>query len=315
MAAGLTPGAISPLPSEAWSIAEARGASPEHRPVVREPDRFSSTGSLLPGIYRWWFTSLLDPWHTPTQRAADARGQQAPSRRDWDLSFSDEFNEATLDTAKWDWKYPRSGEMAYSNWDNGEAQWYRRENLSQRNGVLELTARRENTVSPETGRTFPVTSGLVHSKPSFNFRYGYMETRMWLPKGSGFWPAFWTWSTNEQWPPEIDAMEFYGDRPGQVRLTYHGTGGLALRPRGDGTKVSSPDWTTGWHTFAVNWEPGRLTWYVDGVARKTVEESPSTKMYLIANLAISNGERAPAPDSGTPFPSALKVDYIRVWQR
>jgi hypothetical protein len=38
-------------------------------------------------------------------------------------------------------------------------------------------------------------------------------------------------------------------------------------------------------------------------------------MYLIANLAIANGARAPAPNAATPFPASLKLDYIRVWRR
>ncbi len=225
------------------------------------------------------------------------------------MAFGDEFDDTTFDTAKWNWKYPRSGDMIYSNWNNGEAQWYKRENISQQNGSLRMTARREDTTSPFSGRNFRYTSGLIHSKPSFNFRYGYMETRMWLPKGSGFWPAFWTWSTNEQWPPEIDAMEFYGDNTRLIHQTYHGPNG------GDGSRVEASDWTTDWHTFAVDWQPGKLTWYVDGVATKTVNESPTLDMYLIANLAVANGARAPAPNSSTPFPSSLEIDYMRVWKR
>ena len=226
----------------------------------------------------------------------------------WRLAFSDEFNDTELDTSKWGWKYPRSGDMIHSNRDNGEAQWYRRENVTERDGHLRLVARRERTVSPYSGETFDYTSGLIQSKPSFNFRYGYMEARMRLPSGSGFWPAFWTWPSNEQWPPEIDVMEFYGDSLSRLYLAYHGEGGST------GTTVSTQDWTSGWHTFAVHWEPGRLTWYVDGVPRKTVDRAPALDMYLIANLAIANGDRAPAPSSSTPFPSALKIDYIRVWK-
>jgi beta-glucanase (GH16 family) len=291
---------------------------------VRDDGRLTAVGSLLPGVYRWWFESTLHPERAEAPArserltAADARGGRdgkPPPGPGWELAFSDDFDDSSFDTTKWSSKYPRSGDMSSSNWDNGEAQWYRRQNISQHDGSLRLTAKREDTTGPETGRTFRYTSGLIHSKPSFNFRYGYMEARMWLPKGSGFWPAFWTWPTSEGWPPEIDAMEFYGDRPGEVRLTYHGRRGAASASHGDGTKISSPDWTTGWHTFAVNWEPGRLTWYVDGVAQKIVDQSPSEKMYLIANLAIANGERAPAPEPDTPLPSALKVDYIRVWER
>ena len=227
----------------------------------------------------------------------------------WVLAFRDEFNDTELNTRKWDWKYPRSGDMRYSNWNNGEAQWYQHENVIERHGKLRLRALRERTVSPYSGRTFHYTSGMIQSKPSFNFRYGYMEARVRLPRGSGFWPAFWTWPSNEQWPPEIDAMEFYGDAPSRAYLTYHG------EDRSTGTVISSRDWTDEWHTFAVDWRPGFLTWYVDGVARKVVADAPALDTYLIANLAIANGDRAPAPTAATQFPRALKIDYIRVWQR
>jgi len=245
---------------------------------------------------------------TPSERKCGGGEVNEPAGGPWRLAFRDEFNDAELDTTKWDWKYPRSGDMIYSNRGNGEAQWYRRENLREANGCLRLVAKRERTVSPYSGETFDYTSGLIQSKPSFNFRYGYLEARMRLPGGSGFWPAFWTWPSNEQWPPEIDVMEFYGDSLSRLYLAYHGEGGST------GTTVSTQDWTSGWHTFAVHWEPGRLTWYVDGVPRKTVDRAPALDMYLIANLAIANGDRAPAPSSSTPFPSALKIDYIRVWQ-
>ena len=235
-------------------------------------------------------------------------GSAGPPNGSSTLVFSDEFNDGALDESKWDWKYPRSGDMTYSNWNNGEAQWYKRANITEGNGQLELTAKREQTVSPYSGRVFDYSSGLIQSKPSFNFRYGYMEARMWLPKGSGFWPAFWTWPSNEQWPPEIDVMEFYGDNVERTYQTYHGSGSST------GSFTSSPDWTTGWHTFGVDWRPDGLTWYIDGQAVKSTSGSPSLDMYLIANLAIANGKGAPAPNAATPFPSPLRIDYIRVWK-
>src|SRR5215210_5353936 len=96
----------------------------------------------------------------------------------WTLAFRDEFNDTALDTTKWDTKYPRSGDMAYSNWNNGEAQWYKAANISEGGGSLRLSAEREKTTSPYSGRTFNYASGLIQSKPAFNFRYGKMVARM-----------------------------------------------------------------------------------------------------------------------------------------
>jgi beta-glucanase (GH16 family) len=226
----------------------------------------------------------------------------------WTLAFHDEFDGSSLDTTKWDVKYPRPGDQAYSNVGNGEAQWYQAQNLVVRDGLLSMVAQKQDVTSPISGQLFHYTSGMIQSKPSFNFRYGYMEAKMWVPKGSGFWPAFWTWPQNEQWPPEIDVMEFYGDNPTKVYCTFHGPNGA------DGTSVDKPDWTTGWHVFAVDWEPNRIEWLIDGVSIKTINTSASLNMYLIANLAIADGSGAPAPDASTRFPSSLEVDYIRVWQ-
>jgi len=254
---------------------------------------------LLPFTLPLFLLLLLALWWSgPSSRPAPGR-----------LVFSDEFDDGVVDEAKWDFEYPRHGDMAHSNWDNGEAQWYKRENVTEVGGRLLLIARRERTVSPESGRAFGYSSGLIQSKPSFSFRYGYMEARMRLPKGSGLWPAFWTWPSNEQWPPEIDVMEFYGDNPTLTHQTYHYAGGSS------GSEAAAEDWTSGWHTFAVDWRPDGLDWYVDRRRVKSAAKAPAVDMYLIANLAICSPKRCAAPDSSTRLPAALRVDYVRVWKR
>jgi hypothetical protein len=37
-------------------------------------------------------------------------------------------------------------------------------------------------------------------------------------------------------------------------------------------------------------------------------------MYLIADLAVGGGDTVSAPTARTPFPSALQIDWVRVWQ-
>jgi beta-glucanase (GH16 family) len=82
-----------------------------------------------------------------------------------------------------------------------------------------------------------------------------------------------------------------------------------------GSEWTGPNFSAGWHTFAVDWEPGSLTWYVDGVARfHTSNNVTSTPQYLVANLAVGGGWPG-NPDATTPFPSSLQIDYIRVWQK
>ena len=44
----------------------------------------------------------------------------------------------------------------------------------------------------------------------------------------------------------------------------------------------------------------------------TTQNVPDRPMYILANLAVG-GEWPGMPDSKTPFPSAMEIDYIRAW--
>jgi len=80
-------------------------------------------------------------------------------------------------------------------------------------------------------------------------------------------------------------------------------------------KFVGPDFSTDFHTFAVDWEPDQITWYVDGVERyRTTEHIPHEPMFLLANLAVG-GDMGGPPDANTPFPAVEQVDFIRVYQR
>lgn len=343
--AGLLASSSTTLPSVVVAVRDAAGRLADF-PVVTNKTIGTTATQLTssrvftsPGLYTYWvaynrngaWTDLApkktftvtsaaaasptpasptpaSPTSSPVATTSSTAGTPtAPAGGPWKLSFSDEFDGTALDGSRWATCYPRPGDMSCSNTGNGEAQWYKPGNVSVGGGVARLEARRETTTSPYTGKAYSYSSGLIQSKPSFNFQYGYLETRMQLPKGSGFWPAFWTWPTSENWPPEIDVMEFYGDNPRLVYQTLHGDCGTQIRP-------SATDWTSGWHTYAADWEPGSIRYYVDGKLTMTSTCAPAEKMYLIANLAIANGANAPAPTASTVLPSSLAIDYIRVWQ-
>ena len=72
-----------------------------------------------------------------------------------------------------------------------------------------------------------------------------------------------------------------------------------------------------WHTFAVEWLPDRITWYVDG--RKQYENTdaiviPRTPMHLTVQLDQGPKENwLPPRDETTPEEVALEVDWVRVY--
>ena len=92
-----------------------------------------------------------------------------------------------------------------------------------------------------------------------------------------------------------------------AHLHYHGRGGAL------GKVVR--DLSRSWHTFAIDWQPGRIIYFIDGVARWEVAAPDCNKpMYLLMNLAV--GGRYPgSPDTRTPFPSSFDVADVQVWTR
>ncbi len=159
------------------------------------------------------------------------------------------------------------------------------------------------------------TSGCITSELTHAQRYGYFEMRARLPRGRGFWPAFWLLPVREGWPPEIDIMEASGERPGYLHFSVRDPGDP--RGRGSGWRhvPAGPD---GWQVFGCEWTErsirfivdGRMVWQVDGHA---IHEP----MYLVANLALGSHDRhwIPDPDASTPFPGRFEIDYIRAFER
>lgn len=106
------------------------------------------------------------------------------------LIFSDEFNDATLNTEIW------NTEVNSRGGGNAEMQYYKAENVTVENaptgeGCLVLTAKVENYGNR------PATSGRVNTHGKFSFKYGTMEVRAMFPKtADGLWPAIWMLGDN-----------------------------------------------------------------------------------------------------------------------
>ena len=73
-----------------------------------------------------------------------------------------------------------------------------------------------------------------------------------------------------------------------------------------------------WHVFAVDWQPDRITWYLDGKRRAEVTAPamaiPQEPMYLVANLAVG-GDWPGSPNRSTVFPAEFAIDFVRIWKR
>jgi beta-glucanase (GH16 family) len=223
----------------------------------------------------------------------------------WQLTFNDEFDGAGLDQTKWVPHY------TYDAIINHELQAYIPDAFIISDGILHITAKHEAGV--QAGRTQSYTSGAMTTFGKFSQMYGYFEIHCKLPKGKGFWPAFWLLSDSKQWPPEIDIFENLGHENHKLHFTNHWKGPDG-KNRGKGQEKDGSDYTADFHTIAIDWEPNSIIWYVDDVEQCRVTDNiPKETMYVLVNLAVG-GDWPKSPDQNTPFPSSLDVDYIRVYQ-
>jgi beta-glucanase (GH16 family) len=224
--------------------------------------------------------------------------------------LGDEFDGRELDAAVWATCYYWRTSGCTNEW-NGELQAYHPANATVADGSLHLTAREEPTTGhlmDGTPQPFEYSSGMVSGHRSGGFRFGYVEVRARVPGGPGLWPALWLLPADRVWPPEIDFMELIGDEPGVVHMALHAGDGTSTR-----FLAEDADYTEGWHTFAVDWRPGAITFLVDGeVHGEATEGVPDEPMYVIANLAVG-GEWPGPPGPETELPATFEIDHIRIW--
>ncbi|MFI6327565.1 discoidin domain-containing protein [Micromonospora chersina] len=266
--------------------------------------------------YSLWEFQVYGTGGAPTAPPPTPPDPTFPATR---LVFADEFDGpagSRPDPAKWTVD-PGTGQ-------NNELQYYTDNGNAAMNGAgqLVMEARRESA----GGRAY--TSHRMNTGNRFHVQYGRVEARVKVPKGNGFWPAFWMMGadflTGRPWPynGEIDIMEILGRDTYRSYTTlhapaYNGGGGYGQE------RVWTVDLSADFHVYAVEWDSRGMRFFVDSTevfyaSKATVEATRGPwvydhPFYLILNLAVG-GDWPGAPDASTPFPARMLVDHVRVYQ-
>lgn len=220
----------------------------------------------------------------------------------WVPTFDEEFNGKHLDAKKW------TPADAPPNVQELPLQYYTPDALTLAGGVLTIHTEQRPF------RGYDYSSGDLSSLNKFAQLYGRFEARCRFPRTPGTWPAFYLLPASGAWPPEIDVCEFIGRDAECVYLTNHwpdGFGGRLMNSH----RIHDPseDWSQ-WHVYTVEWGPGTVRWFVDGVLRATsYDHVADVPMYLRLNTAVG-GHFAGPPDA-FGWPQEFQIDYVRVWRR
>jgi beta-glucanase (GH16 family) len=231
-----------------------------------------------------------------------------PASSQWTLVWSDEFN-GTGSPNSADWGF-EIGKIR-----NNEAQTYtnRTQNVVQSGGNLIITAIKENY----SGAAY--TSGSITTKGKRTFLYGRLEFRAKLPLGRGQWPAGWMLGTTGSWPAngESDIMEQVGFEPNFIHVgNVHTTSGSTNNYQ----QLADPG---AWHTYAQEWFPDRIDYFIDDAKVATYTNNgsgaaqyPFTKpMYLLFNLAVGGSWGGIQGIDDTRFPTQYVIDFVRYYQQ
>jgi len=235
---------------------------------------------------------------------------QVPDVPGWELLWHDEFDSTRLDADHWE---ALDRKDSYNN----EKQYYLPGQVSVHDGRLRLTA----TSEPIDGKLY--RSGLVRTWEEDI--YGRWEVRAKLPSTQGMWPAIWLLPRDAPWPTggEIDIMENRGNEPEVVSCSYHWGQDIpghrfVFNEHGANNSNGPVDFQSGFHNYAVEWEPNEVRYYLDSDLVFTLSDDrapiSNTPMSLIINLAVG-GDIGGDPDETTVFPQEFVIEYVRVWER
>ena len=156
------------------------------------------------------------------------------------------------------------------------------------------------------------------TKDKIGFKYGRMEARIKGPVGAGTWGAFWMLGADideRRWPwcGEIDVTELVGKDPLLNYGYLHGllSGGFG----GRGQTVEMPNgFADEYHTYAIDWFPDQIDWYVDGVLFGSQQKVDRDwvfdhEFYLVMNLAM--GGNLGGPIKSDLNQARMSFDWIR----
>ncbi|MBN2894509.1 MAG: glycoside hydrolase family 16 protein [Campylobacterales bacterium] len=260
------------------------------------------------------------------------------------LLWSDEFNtpaDTPPDPRYWSHLIGNGiGEIGLYGWGNFEMQYYTdapSNAYSDGAGHMIIEARRLeragfldngdviDQLCPErpAGGPCRYSSARIHTQGKVAYRFGRIEARIKYPQGDGVWPAFWMLGNDASFDPqssgywpqcgEIDIAEYFSVHRHQMGHFLYYPQSPAL---GHGEEVKGSDFSLDFHTYALEWEPHEIRWYIDGVMTQRIERSKVKEwvfdkpFFLIFNIALHESPMMGDPKN-TEFPKRMVIDYVR----
>lgn len=265
--------------------------------------------------------------HVVVGEGDDAVGAAVDTADAPEASFTDDFDEDTVDEADGRWVTRDQGYIGVRTCSRAAA-----DAAEVTDGVLRLSVLEDpdrpgdECQLPGRRKKFPFRlNGHVGTEGSYAFTYGFAAARIKTQAARGQHSAFWMQAVGGQQPggpakggAEIDVMEYFGDdhpEGGLTSFTYF------LDQAGEKQTVGGwlpevdelgDDWASDYHVFSVEWTPEEYVFRIDGRVTQRIEgETSGQPEFLILSLLSSDYE---LPRFNGELPEHMDVDWARVWE-
>ena len=214
-------------------------------------------------------TQQQNPWEQPQNPWEQQSSKLTPTKSDNTM-----FDDFTTGSAKYF--------IASDGWTNGKPFdcWWYKENTSLSNGCLSLTIGPERNPNDKNPDWDPAYSGAEYRTNDF-YSYGYYETSMKAIKNDGVVSSFFTYTGESDGNPwdEID-IEVLGKDTTKVQFNYYTNGQGGHEYMYD----LGFDASQGFHKYGFDWQPDKITWYIDGKAVYSANQNiPKTPGKIMMN--------------------------------
>ncbi|MFO7755467.1 MAG: family 16 glycosylhydrolase [Bacteroidales bacterium] len=225
--------------------------------------------------------------------------------RNRELTFSDEFDENSLDTKKWLTSHYWGDRLLNDRYslENDLHCYTESDNFDIGSSILRISTRPERKEgkvwNPEMGgfrkKEFDFTSGIINTGKSFRQKYGIFKAKVKLNTASGPRHAFYLLA--DKVTPHIDVCR--SDK-GKVWMDLFANGKKSAK-----TSIGSK-YGKGFYIYTLEWTAGKIVWKInDYEVFSQTSDIPGEAMYINFSGGLDR------PITGT---SSMEIDWVRVYR-
>mgnify|MGYP002585837656 CR=1 FL=1 len=175
-------------------------------------------------------------------------------------------------------------------------------------------------------------NAMISTEGTYSVSAGTVVARVKFAPGQGSHAGLWLQAPGGD---EIDIIEAYGHGRGVTNVIHRRVGStLRKEPAVDkdayvaAKTVASSSWWSKWHTVAVTFDSGKISFYLDGVRTRQLKGMAGDFALIVSQLSsdwetyrISGPDSRPGSgvdvaDVAEPtLPFSMEVDWVRAWEK